>query len=104
MSHRASVMGRGYRDRHLDSPRVRFRRAIMLVLLTIILPGSAQIALGKKAVGWFALTVWAGLLGGGVYVLYKFRTDRATVLNWFTDSDVLMAVRIATVVFAALWL
>ncbi|MDX6276098.1 MAG: polyisoprenyl-teichoic acid--peptidoglycan teichoic acid transferase, partial [Nocardioidaceae bacterium] len=104
MSHRASVLGRGYRDRHLDSPRVRFRRAIMLVLMTIVVPGSAQIAVGKKAVGWFAVTVWVGLVGGGAYILYKLRTDRATVIDWFTDSDVLMAVRIATVVLAALWL
>jgi LCP family protein required for cell wall assembly len=97
-------MGRGYRDHHLDSPRVRFRRAIMLVLLTVIAPGSAQIALGKKAVGWFALTVWVALLGGGGYLLYTYRTDRAKFLGWFTDSDVLMEVRIAVVVLALLWL
>lgn len=104
MTHRASLLGRGNQNRHLDSPRVRFRRAIVLVLLTIVAPGSAQIALGKKAVGWFALTIWVAMLGGGGYLLYKFRTDRATVLDWFTDSDVLMAVRIAMVVFAVLWL
>jgi LCP family protein required for cell wall assembly len=104
MSHRASVIGRGYQDHHLDSPRVRFRRAIMLVLLTVVAPGSAQIALGKKAVGWFALTVWVALLGGGGYLLYTYRTDRAKFLGWFTDSDVLMQVRIGVVVLALLWL
>lgn len=104
MSHRASVLGRGYQDRHLDSPRVRFRRAVMLCLLTIVAPGSAQIALGKKTVGWFALTIWVAMLGGGGYLFYKFRTDRATVLDWFTNSDVLMAVRIVMVVVALLWL
>ena len=104
MTHRASVLGRGYRDSHLDSPRLRFRRAIMLLLMTIVVPGSAQIAVGKKSVGWFAVTVWIGLLSGGAYVLYKFRTERATVIDWFTNSDVLTADRIATVVLAALWL
>jgi LCP family protein required for cell wall assembly len=104
MTHRASVMGRGYQDSHLDSPRIRFRRAITLLLMTIVVPGSAQIAVGKKAVGWFAVTVWVLLLGGGAYLLFKFRTERATVIGWFTDSDVLMAARIATVVLTALWL
>ena len=42
MSHRASLLGRGYQDRHLDSPRVRFRRALTLCLMTIVVPGSAQ--------------------------------------------------------------
>ncbi|MCW2749612.1 MAG: LytR family transcriptional regulator, partial [Aeromicrobium sp.] len=104
MTHRASVLGRGYQDRHLDSPRVRFRRAILLVLLTIIAPGSAQIALGKKVIGWFALTIWVALLGVGGYLLYTYRTDRATFLGWFTNSDVLMQIRIAVVVLALLWL
>jgi LCP family protein required for cell wall assembly len=97
-------MGRGYQDIHLDPPRVRFRRAVMLLLLAIVVPGSAQIAFGKKAVGWFALTVWVGLLGVGGYLLYTYRTDRATFLGWFTDSDVLMAARFAVVIIALLWL
>jgi LCP family protein required for cell wall assembly len=104
MSHRASLLGRGYRDSHLDSPRVRFRRALILCLMTIVLPGSAQISVGNRAVGRFAVTMWCLLLGGGGFLLWKLRTDRATFLGYFTDSDILMAARIGLVTVAALWL
>lgn len=103
MSHRASLLGRGYQDNHLDSPRVRFRRALLLCLMTVIVPGSAHIAVGKRAVGWFAVTAWLAALGGGGYLLWKYRTDRAQVLTWFTDTDVLMLARGAIVAVAVLW-
>ena len=49
MTHRASLLGRGYQDYHLDSPRVRFRRALLLCLMTVIVPGSGHIAVGRRA-------------------------------------------------------
>ncbi|VXB80323.1 LCP family protein [Aeromicrobium sp. 9AM] len=103
MSHRASLLGRGYQDNHLDSPRVRFRRALLLCLMTVLVPGSGHIAVGKRAVGWFAVTLWLAALGGGGYVLWKYRTDRAEVLGWFTDTDVLMLARAGIVAVAVLW-
>jgi LCP family protein required for cell wall assembly len=103
MTHRASLLGRGYQDNHLDSPRVRFRRALLLCLMTVVVPGSGHIAVGKRAVGWFAVTVWLGALGGGGYLLWKYRTDRAEVLGWFTDTDVLLLARAAIVAVAVLW-
>lgn len=104
MTHRASILGRGYQDRHLDSPRVRFRRALTLCLLTIIAPGSAQVSVGNRAVGRFALTLWVLLIGGGGFMLWKYRTDRATFIGYFTDSDILMAARIGLVTVVVLWL
>ncbi len=103
MSHRASLLGRGYQDNHLDSPRVRFRRALLLCLMTVVVPGSGHIAVGKRVVGWFAVTVWLGALGGGGYLLWKYRTDRAQVLSWFTDTDVLLLARAGIVAVAVLW-
>lgn len=103
MSHRASLLGRGYQDRHLDSPRVRFRRALALCLMTIVVPGSAQIALGKKIIGWLAVAVWVGALGTVGVLYWKLRTDRAQVLTWFTDPDILLAVRVGMVVLVLLW-
>ncbi len=103
MSHRASLLGRGYQDNHLDSPRVRFRRALLLCLMTVIVPGSGHIAVGKRAVGWFAVTLWVGVLGGGGFLLWKYRTDRAEVLSWFTDTDVLLLARAGIVAIAVLW-
>ena len=42
--------------------RVRFRRAVALMLMTLVLPGSAQLVAGNRRVGIVALRIWAGLL------------------------------------------
>jgi LCP family protein required for cell wall assembly len=104
MSHRASLLGRGYQDtQHLDSPRVRFRRALVMCLMTIVVPGSAHIGIGKRVIGWSAVLVWLASLAGGGYLLYTYRTDRAQVLSWFTDTDVLLLVRAGMVGLVVLW-
>ena len=46
--------------------RIRFRRALTLMVMTLLLPGSAQIATGNKQVGRIALRVWLGTIGAGV--------------------------------------
>jgi len=43
--------------------RVRFRRAVTLLLMTLVLPGSAQLVAGDRRVGRIALRVWLLLLG-----------------------------------------
>lgn len=104
MTHRASLLGRGYQDRHLDSPRVRFRRVLTLCLMTMVVPGSAQVALGKRVIGWTAIAGWLAVIATGVWTILTFRSDRATVLGWFTDPDILLATRIGMVVLVLLWL
>jgi LCP family protein required for cell wall assembly len=104
MTHRATLLGRGYQDRHLDSPRVRFRRVLTLCLMTMVVPGSAQVALGKRTIGWTAIAGWVAAIAGAVYVFLTFRSDRARVLGWFTDPDVLLGTRVAMVVLVLLWL
>ena len=104
MSHRARLLGRGYQDHHLDSPRVRFRRALLLCLMTIAAPGSAQKSVGNKWVGRVALFVWFCLLCLGGYLAWIYLTDRATFLGYFTNSDKMAAARIAVIALAAGWL
>lgn len=43
--------------------RLRFRRALTLMLMTLVLPGSAQIAAGNRRVGRIALRTWAAVIG-----------------------------------------
>lgn len=43
------------RDR---AARIRFRRAVALMLMTLLLPGSAQLVAGNKRVGRIALRIW----------------------------------------------
>src|SRR3954451_11251194 len=38
--------------------RVRFRRAMALMLMTLVLPGSAQLVAGNRRVGLTALRIW----------------------------------------------
>ena len=104
MSHRASLLGRGYDNSHLDSPRVRFKRALTLSLMTLFVPGSAQLAVGRKSVGAFAVTVWLAVLGAGGMLLWRARTDKAGVIDLITNPDTLQYVRIGLIVLAILWL
>jgi LCP family protein required for cell wall assembly len=43
--------------------RVRFRRAVTLVLMTLVMPGSAQLVADNRRVGRIALRVWLGSVG-----------------------------------------
>ena len=46
--------------------RVRFRRALSLMVMTLVAPGSAQLAAGNRRVGLIALRIWVGLLAVGL--------------------------------------
>lgn len=104
MSHRASLFGSDYSDRHLDSPRICFRRALALSALTVVLPGSAQLLMGRKRLGRIVLAVWLlalVALGGAIFLVVK---DRSRIITFLTDADNLSAIRIGIVVVSALWL
>ena len=49
-------------DRGTQVARVRFRRALALMFMTLLLPGSAQLAVGDKRLGRIAMRVWFGCL------------------------------------------
>ena len=42
---------------------VRFRRALTLLVMTLLVPGSAQLVAGNKQVGRIAIRVWVSLVG-----------------------------------------
>jgi polyisoprenyl-teichoic acid--peptidoglycan teichoic acid transferase len=46
--------------------RVRYRRALALVAMTLVLPGSAQLLAGNRAVGRWAIRITVALLGAAV--------------------------------------
>ncbi|WP_206516592.1 hypothetical protein, partial [Xanthomonas euvesicatoria] len=55
---RARPLSRGSEADRL-SPRLRFRRALALVLMSGAVPGSAQVAVGRRSIGWVGLSLWA---------------------------------------------
>jgi polyisoprenyl-teichoic acid--peptidoglycan teichoic acid transferase len=55
--------------RDAELAKVRFRRALALLVMTLVLPGSAQLVAGRKQVGRIATRVWLGCLAAGAFVL-----------------------------------
>src|SRR4051794_16702884 len=74
--------------------RVRFRRAVALMAMTFVLPGSAQLACGNKRVGRAALRLWFALLlvGLGCVVVSGLHHELAFWL--VSDLAALQTVRI----------
>ena len=102
MTHRATLLGRGYDDQ-LDSPRVRFRRALVLGGLSIVLPGSAQIIKGVRWLGVVALLAWVALGAVGAGVLWHYRDDRAGLIGMAASPGTLLTLRITLAVVALVW-
>jgi polyisoprenyl-teichoic acid--peptidoglycan teichoic acid transferase len=51
-------------SRAVAASRVRFRRAVTLLLMTLLVPGSAQLAAGRRDVGRLAMRVALAVVGG----------------------------------------
>jgi LCP family protein required for cell wall assembly len=85
------------------SAPVRSKRAWFLVLLTLFVPGSAQIVAGNKRLGRLALrvtfTVWALVIAAVVLAL----VSRETLLNLFTNPWTSLIVIVAMVAAAVGW-
>lgn len=100
--HRATLLGR-YEDRDLDPPKVRFRRAVTLALMSAFVPGSAQVALGRPWIrrlvlaGWFLLAVIVG------YLVYRVYTDTAGLLLTFVSGRRLQMLQLGIIVAVAVW-
>jgi len=82
---------------------VRYRRALMLMVMTLVVPGSAQLVAGNRRVGRIATRVWAGLVVLGVLgvVLAGWHHQYAF---WFaSDTTVLGWLRLGLMVLAVGW-
>jgi LCP family protein required for cell wall assembly len=83
--------------------RVRYRRALMLMVMTLVLPGSAQLVAGNRRVGRLATRIWAVLLVSGLVALV-LATLHHEYLFWFvSDTTVLGYVRLGLMLLAIGW-
>jgi LCP family protein required for cell wall assembly len=92
--------GRG-RSRELS--RVRLRRALVLMLMTLLLPGSAQLVAGRRDVGRVAIRIW---LGGWLLVGLLVVTGLLWhgFVFWFgSNTLVLGAIRLGLCALAVGW-
>ncbi|UFN44068.1 LCP family protein [Nocardioides okcheonensis] len=83
--------------------RVRFRRAVTLVLMTFVLPGSAQLVSGNRRVGKIALRTWVGLLLLGLGTLVASYLWHGVAFWAGTTTWLLQVVRLGLMALAIGW-
>lgn len=83
--------------------RVRFRRALTLLAMTVVVPGSAQVAAGNRRVGKTAMRfAAAGLIFVGTLVGVGLLAPQQLV-SVFTHTFFLATLRLALMVYAVGW-
>ncbi|WP_183099015.1 LCP family protein [Nocardioides pelophilus] len=83
--------------------RVRFRRALALMAMTLVAPGSAQLVAGNRQVGRIALRIWLGSLVVGALVLGVMLADRQIGFRLATNADLLLVLWLALIAGAVGW-
>jgi len=86
-----------------DSDRVQFRRAMSLLVMTVFVPGSAQLVAGDRRVGRLATRIWAGvavlLFGLAVGTV----VDAGVAVRLVTDPAALLVLRVGLILGALFW-
>jgi LCP family protein required for cell wall assembly len=72
-------------DARVELGRIRFRRALALMVMTLVLPGSAQLVAGRKEVGRIAMRIWFGVVLSGVLLLLLAVISKSFVF-WFASN------------------
>ncbi len=85
-----------------DHRRAR-RRAVSLLLMSAVVPGTAQLAAGHRGLGRFALRVWLGLLSAAVAVGLLALVSRSAALTVVTHRWTLTLLQYVLLGVAALW-
>ena len=100
----ASTQTPGDDNRVVDrAARVRFRRAMALMLMTLVLPGSAQLVAGNRRAGRIALRISFGLALLGLVALAMSITSRDFAL-WAVSNTLLLGVlRLVLMALAIGW-
>lgn len=83
--------------------RVRFRRAVALVAMTVFAPGSAQLVAGNKRAGRIAMRCAAGGVGFVVSMVILAAFAQSELVSLFTRPDFLLALRFGLIVYGVGW-
>ena len=82
---------------------LRTRRAVLLLLLTLVLPGAAQVMAGNRRLGRTGLRVWLTALAAVVVLAAVAVLDRRLALSLATSSWTLLALALLLVLGALSW-
>lgn len=85
------------------SPRLRRRRAVTLVLLTLLVPGTAQVVAGNRRIGRIALRVWVTVIALLVGAVVLYFVKRSVVLGLVVNSWFLTGLAVALIFGAIGW-
>jgi LCP family protein required for cell wall assembly len=83
--------------------RIRFRRAVALMLMTLVLPGSAQLVAGRRQVGRVAMRIWFALVVSVVLLLLIGLVAHSFVFWFFTNTAILGLLRFLLMGLAVGW-
>ena len=83
--------------------RVRYRRALMLMVMTLVVPGSAQLVAGDRRVGRLATRLWAALLVAGIVGMALAAYHHQYVFWFVSDTTALGVVRLGLMALAIGW-
>jgi len=91
--------------RHPDasSPHTMTRRGWWLVLMNILLPGSAQLVAGNRRLGRIGVLSTLALWLLAIVLLVLYLAAPSTVYMLFTQSASLTVLQIALILYAVLW-
>lgn len=83
--------------------RVRFRRAVTLMLMTFVLPGSAQLVSGNRRLGMAALRTWFALIVLGLVALVSSYLWHGVAFWAGTNTMLLQGLRLGLMALAVGW-
>jgi polyisoprenyl-teichoic acid--peptidoglycan teichoic acid transferase len=83
--------------------RVRFRRAVALMLMTLVLPGSAQLVAGNRRVGRVAMRIWMVIVTGTLAAFGLGLVWNGFAFWLVSDPRVLGLLRLVLMVLAVGW-
>ena len=91
--------------RNLDdrATRVRFRRAMSLMVMTLLIPGSAQLLAGNRRLGRLALRIWLGLVAVLVATALVGLVWNGAVFYLVSNTMLLAILRIVLTLAAIGW-
>lgn len=83
--------------------RVRFRRAVALMVMTLILPGSAQLVAGNRRVGRIALRIWIVLVASVLTAFVLSLVWHGFAFWLVSDTLALGVIRLVLMALAVGW-
>ena len=91
------------RNPELLNAAMRTKRAVLLLVMTLVLPGAAQLTAGNRTLGRLGLRLWLAVLGGIGLTGLVALLDRRLALSLVTSSWALLLVVLTLVVGAVGW-